>query len=37
MAKGIVYVCSTVIPGLIKIGKTESDRYEKRMKELEDR
>lgn len=36
MAKGIVYVCSTVIPGLIKIGKTESDRYEKRMKELED-
>ena len=36
MTKGIVYVCSTVIPGLIKIGKTESDRYEKRMKELED-
>lgn len=34
--KGIVYVCSTVIPGLIKIGKTESDRYENRMKELED-
>ena len=36
MAKGIVYVCSTVIPGLIKIGKTRSDRYEDRMRELED-
>lgn len=36
MAKGIVYVCSTVIPGLIKIGKTRSDRYEERMRELED-
>lgn len=36
MAKGVVYVCSTVIPGLIKIGKTRSDRYEERMRELED-
>lgn len=36
MAKGIVYVCSTVIPGLIKIGKTRSDRYLERMKELKD-
>lgn len=36
MAKGIVYVCSTVIPGLIKIGKTRTDRYEDRMRELED-
>ena len=33
--KGIVYVCSTVIPGLIKIGKAGSDRFEERMRELE--
>lgn len=36
MAKGIVYICSTAIPGLIKIGKTSSDEYETRMKTLKD-
>lgn len=36
MAKGIVYICSTAIPGLIKIGKTRTDEYENRMKTLED-
>lgn len=33
--KGIIYVCSTIIPGLIKIGKAESDRFEERMRFLE--
>ncbi len=33
MAKGIIYLMSTVVDGLIKIGKT--DNYERRMKELE--
>ena len=33
MAKGIIYIMSTVVDGLIKIGKT--DNFEKRMWELE--
>lgn len=35
MSKGIIYVMSTVIPGLIKIGKTKTDNYENRMYTLE--
>ena len=34
MAKGIIYVCSTAVHGLIKIGKTKD--FESRMKTLED-
>ncbi|NLQ12748.1 DUF4357 domain-containing protein [Olsenella sp. KGMB02461] len=33
MAKGIIYLMKTVVPGLVKIGKT--DNYKERMKELE--
>ena len=33
--KGIIYVCSTIIPDLIKIGKAESDRFKERMRFLE--
>ena len=33
--KGIIYVYSAIIPGLIKIGKAESDRFEERMRFLE--
>lgn len=35
MSKGIIYVMTTVVPGLIKIGKTGSDNFEKRMYNLE--
>ena len=35
MAKGIIYVMTTVVPGLIKIGKTGSDNFESRMYQLE--
>lgn len=35
MAKGIIYVMSTVVDGLIKIGKTGIDNYEQRMSHLE--
>lgn len=35
MAKGIIYVMTTVVPGLIKIGKTGSENFEKRMYSLE--
>ena len=35
MAKGIIYVMTTVVPGLIKIGKTGTDNYESRMYQLE--
>lgn len=35
MAKGIIYVMTTVVPGLIKIGKTGSDNFENRMYQLE--
>ena len=35
MAKGIIYVMTTVVPGLIKVGKTGSENFEKRMYQLE--
>lgn len=35
MAKGIIYVMSTVVDGLIKIGKTGTDNYNQRMNFLE--
>lgn len=35
MAKGIIYIMTTVVPGLIKIGKTGSSQFEVRMHELE--
>lgn len=35
MAKGIIYCMTTAVPGLIKIGKAGSDRFESRMYELE--
>lgn len=35
MAKGIIYVMSTVVPGLIKIGKTGTESFENRMYSLE--
>lgn len=35
MSKGIIYVMTTVVPGLIKIGKTGSDSFDRRMYSLE--
>lgn len=35
MSKGIIYIMTSVLPGLIKIGKTGSDQFEKRMDFLE--
>lgn len=35
MAKGIIYAMTTVVPGLIKIGKTGNDNFESRMYQLE--
>ena len=35
MAKGIIYIMSTIVPGLIKIGKTGSDSFSSRMYQLE--
>ena len=35
MAKGIIYLMSTVVDGLIKIGKTEINNFENRMYNLE--
>ena len=35
MAKGIIYIMTCVVPGLIKIGKTGSLNFERRMYELE--
>jgi len=35
MGKGIIYVMETVVPGLIKIGKTGSANFESRMYQLE--
>lgn len=35
MSKGIIYVMTTVVPGLVKIGKTGSDNFEQRMYNLE--
>ena len=34
MSRGIIYVCSTAVEGLIKIGRTND--FQKRMKFLED-
>ncbi len=35
MAKGIIYITTTAVTGLIKIGKTRSDQFENRMRLLE--
>ena len=35
MPKGIIYLMSTAVPGLVKIGKTRSDCFENRMYNLE--
>ncbi len=35
MAKGIIYVMTTVVPGLIKIGKTGTNNFDQRMYILE--
>lgn len=35
MSRGIIYIMETVVPGLIKIGKTASDNFEQRMYNLE--
>lgn len=35
MAKGIIYIMTTAIDGLVKIGRTETKRFNSRMTELE--
>ena len=35
MARGIIYLMTTVVPGLIKIGKTGCGNFEQRMYNLE--
>lgn len=35
MSKGVLYVMETVVPGLIKIGKTGTENFEQRMRFLE--
>ncbi|MDD6640659.1 MAG: DUF4357 domain-containing protein [Erysipelotrichaceae bacterium] len=35
MAEGIIYIMTTIVPGLIKIGKTGTDNFEQRMYNLE--
>lgn len=35
MAKGIIYIMTTAVPGLIKIGKTGTNNFEQRMYDLE--
>lgn len=35
MARGIIYVMSTVVTGVLKIGKTETKNFERRMAQLE--
>ena len=35
MSKGVIYVMTCVVPGLIKIGKTGTDSFEQRMYKLE--
>jgi len=35
MAKGIIYIMTTAVSGLIKIGKTGTDNYQDRMRNLE--
>ncbi len=34
MAKGIIYCMITIVPGLVKIGKTGSENFEQRMYNL---
>ena len=35
MSKGIIYIMTTAVSGLIKIGKTRTDQFENRMRQLE--
>ena len=35
MARGIIYMMTSVVPGLIKIGKTGKENFESRMYNLE--
>ena len=35
MARRIIYIMTTAVPGLIKIGKTGLDNFEQRMYQLE--
>ena len=35
MAKGVIYCMTTIVPGLVKIGKTRTDQFEQRMYFLE--
>ena len=35
MARGIIYCMTTIVPGLVKIGKTGKDNFEQRMYTLE--
>ena len=35
MSKGIIYIMTTVVPGLIKIGETGTANFEQRMYQLE--
>lgn len=35
MSKGIIYIMTTAVPGLIKIGKTGTANFEQRMYSLE--
>ena len=35
MAKGIIYIMSTAVSGLVKIGKTGTSNYPERMRALE--
>ncbi len=35
MSKGVIYIMESVVPGLIKIGKTGTDQFESRMYNLE--
>ena len=35
MSKGIIYCMTTIVPGLVKIGKTGSENFEQRMYSLE--
>ena len=37
MAKGVIYIMTTIVPSLIKIGKAETDNFERRMYTLENR
>ena len=35
MSKGVIYVCTTAVPGLVKLGKTETANFTQRMYNLE--